>query len=363
MTRRRRPASTRRPTNGSAPSRTAPLAVGITDFAQDALGDIVFVEFPKVGAKVKAGDAVGVVESVKAASDIYAPVSGEVVADQRRHPRPLGGDQPGRVRGVALQAAAVGRRRAEGAARRQGLRGDRGGRRNDCATGADGRRAARLRRAAHRPEPRRAAGDARRARVRVARRAGRAPRPRDDPRPRAARRSRRRRRGRRCSPRCGALAAKNTGAALVHRHGLSRHAHAGGDPAQRPREPGLVHGVHAVPARDLPGPPGGAAQLPDDDHRPHRARRRERVAPRRGHRGGGGDGALPARSGLGDGRRVLRGGRLPSADDRSGAARARRPLGIARRRRARRTTRSPATASACSSSTPARPARSSTTAS
>jgi glycine cleavage system H protein len=56
------------------------LAVGITDFAQDALGDIVFVEFPKLGAKVKAGDAVGVVESVKAASDIYAPVSGEVVA-------------------------------------------------------------------------------------------------------------------------------------------------------------------------------------------------------------------------------------------------------------------------------------------
>jgi len=56
------------------------LAVGITDFAQDALGDIVFVEFPKPGAKVKAGEAVGVVESVKAASDIYAPVSGEVVA-------------------------------------------------------------------------------------------------------------------------------------------------------------------------------------------------------------------------------------------------------------------------------------------
>lgn len=56
------------------------VTVGITDFAQDALGDIVFVEFPKVGAHVKAGDAVGVVESVKAASDIYAPVSGEVVA-------------------------------------------------------------------------------------------------------------------------------------------------------------------------------------------------------------------------------------------------------------------------------------------
>jgi glycine cleavage system H protein len=55
-------------------------AVGITDFAQEALGDIVFVEFPKVGASVKAGETVGVVESVKAASDIYAPLSGKVVA-------------------------------------------------------------------------------------------------------------------------------------------------------------------------------------------------------------------------------------------------------------------------------------------
>jgi len=54
--------------------------VGITDFAQEALGDIVFVEFPKVGATVKTGEAVGVVESVKAASDVYAPLSGEVVA-------------------------------------------------------------------------------------------------------------------------------------------------------------------------------------------------------------------------------------------------------------------------------------------
>jgi glycine cleavage system H protein len=56
------------------------LTVGITEFAQDALGDIVFVELPKVGATYTAGDDAAVVESVKAASDIYAPVSGEVVA-------------------------------------------------------------------------------------------------------------------------------------------------------------------------------------------------------------------------------------------------------------------------------------------
>jgi glycine cleavage system H protein len=55
------------------------LAVGITDHAQEQLGDIVFVEAPQVGRKVSAGEAVGVVESVKAASDIYAPVAGEIV--------------------------------------------------------------------------------------------------------------------------------------------------------------------------------------------------------------------------------------------------------------------------------------------
>ncbi len=56
------------------------VTVGITDYAQDQLGDVVFVELPNVGTTVKAGDAVAVVESVKTASDIYAPVSGEVVA-------------------------------------------------------------------------------------------------------------------------------------------------------------------------------------------------------------------------------------------------------------------------------------------
>jgi glycine cleavage system H protein len=56
------------------------LSIGITDHAQEQLGDIVFVEAPLVGRKVAAGESVGVVESVKAASDIYAPVAGEVVA-------------------------------------------------------------------------------------------------------------------------------------------------------------------------------------------------------------------------------------------------------------------------------------------
>jgi glycine cleavage system H protein len=54
--------------------------VGITDHAQQQLGDVVFVEPPPVGKRLRAGEAAGVVESVKAASDVFAPVSGEVVA-------------------------------------------------------------------------------------------------------------------------------------------------------------------------------------------------------------------------------------------------------------------------------------------
>ena len=57
----------------------AVVTIGITDFAQDQLGDVVFVELPEVGDTVEAGSTFGVVESVKAVSDVYAPISGEVV--------------------------------------------------------------------------------------------------------------------------------------------------------------------------------------------------------------------------------------------------------------------------------------------
>lgn len=56
------------------------VTVGISDHAQQALGDVVFVELPEVGRQLNAGQDAGVVESVKAASDLYAPVSGEVIA-------------------------------------------------------------------------------------------------------------------------------------------------------------------------------------------------------------------------------------------------------------------------------------------
>jgi glycine cleavage system H protein len=60
------------------------LEVGITDHAQHALGDLVFVEVPEAGRSVQAGEACAVVESVKAASDVYAPVAGEVSAGNAR---------------------------------------------------------------------------------------------------------------------------------------------------------------------------------------------------------------------------------------------------------------------------------------
>ncbi|EJM62632.1 glycine cleavage system H protein [Pseudomonas sp. GM50] len=56
------------------------VKVGISDHAQEALGDVVFVELPEIGKVFAAGEAAGVVESVKAASDIYSPVSGTVIA-------------------------------------------------------------------------------------------------------------------------------------------------------------------------------------------------------------------------------------------------------------------------------------------
>jgi glycine cleavage system H protein len=56
------------------------VVIGVSDFAQSQLGDIVFVEFPEVGSTTEAGGTLGTIESVKAVSDLYAPLSGEIVA-------------------------------------------------------------------------------------------------------------------------------------------------------------------------------------------------------------------------------------------------------------------------------------------
>ena len=60
------------------------VTIGVTDFAQEQLGDVVFVELPDVGAELVSEDECGVIESVKAASDLFAPVSGEVIAVNER---------------------------------------------------------------------------------------------------------------------------------------------------------------------------------------------------------------------------------------------------------------------------------------
>jgi glycine cleavage system H protein len=62
------------------PEADGTVTIGITDHAQAALGDLVYIELPAVGRMLKAGEACAVVESVKAASDVYAPIAGEVVA-------------------------------------------------------------------------------------------------------------------------------------------------------------------------------------------------------------------------------------------------------------------------------------------
>jgi glycine cleavage system H protein len=71
------------------------VVVGITDFAQEQLGDLTYVELPRVGDSVSAGDEVAVVESVKAASDVYAPVSGNIQAVNEelvQHPEIINAD-------------------------------------------------------------------------------------------------------------------------------------------------------------------------------------------------------------------------------------------------------------------------------
>lgn len=59
------------------------LTIGVTDHAQEALGDVVFLELPDAGRAVAAGEAIAVIESVKAASDIYAPVAGEIIGSNQ----------------------------------------------------------------------------------------------------------------------------------------------------------------------------------------------------------------------------------------------------------------------------------------
>ncbi len=165
---------------------------------------------------------------------------------------------------------------------------------------ADSLRAASLQRAAHRarrPPGHRDAQDARREQPRGADGRRRA---RPDPFRRARAASRRH------GARGGRRAARDRRAEQPARRDdrarLPRHDHPARRTTQRARGPVLVHRLHAVPARDQPGPARGAAQLPDDGRRPHRAVDLQRLAARRGHRGRRGDDARAPREEEGRGR-------------------------------------------------------------
>jgi glycine cleavage system H protein len=89
----------------------ANVRVGITHYAQEQLGDVVFVELPKVGTKVKAKQSFGVVESVKAVSDLFAPVSGEVVevnAELEKKPELVNQDPYGRGWMIVIKPTSAG---------------------------------------------------------------------------------------------------------------------------------------------------------------------------------------------------------------------------------------------------------------
>jgi glycine cleavage system H protein len=89
----------------------ANVRVGITHYAQEQLGDVVFVELPKVGTKVKAKQSFGVVESVKAVSDLFAPVSGEVVevnAEPEKKPELVNQDPYGRGWMIVIKPSSAG---------------------------------------------------------------------------------------------------------------------------------------------------------------------------------------------------------------------------------------------------------------
>ena len=155
--------------------------------------------------------------------------------------------------------------------------------------------------------------------------------PEDDPHRPAAAAARRPLRARGAGHACARSADRNQVVDLADRHRLPRHPHPRRDPAQRAREPGLVHGLHAVPARDQPGPARGAPQLPDDGHATSPGMDIANASMLdESHRRGRGDDPDPAVD-QARRRRVLRRRRDPPADDRRG----RRP-GRADRHRAGR---------------------------
>ena len=326
---------------------------------------------PEIGRQVSQGGNLAVVESVKAASDVYAPLSGEVVETNSAVE-----DDPGLVNRSAEDEGWFCKLRISDQGELTKLM-DAGAYKAYVAelelSGTRGR----SREPTMAEASRFTDGTRRSATTSCAGTSVRTPReieamlevvgarslddlidqaaPRDDPDRAAARPAAADERTDRArDPAADGRAQSDPG--VDDRHGLLRHDHAYGDPAQRPGESRLVHRLYALSGRDQPGPARGAAHVSADGHRPDRPGARERLAARRGDRRGRGhdhgQAGRPQRRG-----RVLRRRRLPSADARRAEDAGRRARLRDRGRRSASPTWSRPGCSAPCSTIPARAAR------
>ena len=261
--------------------------VGITDFAQKQLGDVVFVELPDVGRQVTVGEVFGTIESVKAVSELFSPVGGEVTAvNADLGPSPEKGQQRP-ARHVDDQVEGGRRRRHVGPARPAAVR------RSHQVTGRAGARLPSFPMSVFRFDrfADRHIGPRGEERAEMLRAVGASSLDQliDETIPRDIRLDRplelpAARSEHEFLTELGRIAARQSRLPVVHRPRLLRLHHPAGDPAQHPREPRLVHAVHALSGRDRPGPARSAPQLPDDGARPDGDGGGQRLAPRRGHR-------------------------------------------------------------------------------
>ena len=264
--------------------------VGITDYAQKQLGDVVYLELPDVGRTLKKGEVFGTIESVKAVSELYSPVDGEVTEVHSalvQHPEEVNKD-PHDSWMIAVKVTGG----QDGLLDAGGVHGS-----DEVSTTTNlAPRASHLDSFKSRhigPDPAEQDEMLRRDRRAVARSADRSDHSLRHPFLEGAEPAAGRDRSRLPAP-AARRRREEHGHALVHRHGLLRHAHAGGDPAQRVREPRLVHALHAVPGGNRPGTPRVAAELPDDGERSHRDGDRVGIAARRRHRRRRGDDDVPS---------------------------------------------------------------------
>ena len=306
--------------------------VGITDYAQQQLGDVVYIELPEVGAKLKQGQSFGTIESVKAVSELYSPVTGEIVEVNTALKDKPEDRQHGPARQLDGRHQADRTRRSRRAPRRRAVSGR-------CQVDHHRACLVRLRRNRFPVPPHRTRRGTKP--TRCSKVVG-APSldalideaiPAPHPARQAAEPARRAERTSIPAASCATVAARNQMLRSFIGLGYYDTDHAERHPAQRARESRLVHAVHAVPGRDRAGPPRIAPQFPDDGARPDRDGGRQRVAARRSHRRRRSDDDAGAGAGEADRRHrgapaVPRRRLVLPADDRGRCESRAEPLGI-----------------------------------